>query len=91
MRAPACVRLGNTIDARSKLRRVKKAHGQILSCHELIEKNRRIVKNYGVWLRYESRTGTHNAYKEYREVALTDAIAALERLLGLIVPGRAGG
>lgn len=46
----------------SKLRRVKKANGQILTCHELIEKNTRTVKNYGVWLRYESRTGTHNMY-----------------------------
>mmetsp|Transcript_20873 Transcript_20873/g.53849 ORF Transcript_20873/g.53849 Transcript_20873/m.53849 type:complete len:175 (-) Transcript_20873:230-754(-) len=61
----------------SKLRRVKKAHGQILSCHELIEKNRRIVKNYGVWLRYESRTGTHNMYKEYRECSLNAAIQAV--------------
>jgi len=46
---------------------VKKANGQILTCHELIEKNTRVVKNYGVWLRYESRTGTHNMCA--REVA----------------------
>jgi hypothetical protein len=45
---------------RSKLRRVKKANGQVLTCHELHEKNTRVVKNYGIWLRYESRTGTHN-------------------------------
>lgn len=63
--------------SRSKLRRVKKAHGQILSCHELIEKNRRVVKNYGVWLRYESRTGTHNMYKEYRECSINAAIQAV--------------
>ncbi|KAG8460699.1 hypothetical protein KFE25_011474 [Diacronema lutheri] len=61
----------------SKLRRVKKANGQILTCHELIEKNTRVVKNYGVWLRYESRTGTHNMYKEYRECSINSAIQAV--------------
>merc|ERR1711988_1770315 len=35
------------------------------------------VKNFGIWFRYESRTGTHNAYKEYRELSLTDAINAV--------------
>merc|ERR550532_1354992 len=61
----------------SKLRRVKKANGQILTCNELIEKNRRVVKNYGIWLRYESRTGTHNMYKEYRELSLNGAVQAM--------------
>ena len=35
------------------------------------------VKNFGIWFRYDSRTGTHNAYKEYRECKLTDAINAV--------------
>ena len=35
------------------------------------------MKNFGIWFRYESRTGTHNAYKEYRECKLTDAVAAM--------------
>jgi len=56
---------------------VKKANGQILTCHELFEQNRRTVKNYGIWLRYESRTGTHNMYKEYRELCINDAIRAV--------------
>merc|ERR1711957_272581 len=34
--------------------------------------------------RYDSRTGTHNAYKEYREVALTDAVNSLyQNMAGL--------
>lgn len=61
----------------SKLRRVKKTNGQILGINELIEKNRRVVKNYGIWLRYESRTGTHNMYKEYRECSINEAIQAM--------------
>lgn len=44
---------------------------------QIYEKTPTKVKNFGIWFRYESRTGTHNAYKEYRELALTDAIAAM--------------
>merc|ERR1711976_918670 len=35
------------------------------------------VKNYGIWLRYNSRTGTHNMYKEFRDVTLTAAVTKL--------------
>ncbi len=35
------------------------------------------VKNFGIWLRYDSRSGTHNMYKEYREMSRTDAVEAL--------------
>merc|ERR1712032_1501099 len=34
-------------------------------------------KNFGFWFRYESRTGTHNAYKEFRAMKLTDAVNML--------------
>ena len=32
------------------------------------------MKNYGIWLRYDSRSGTHNMYKEYRDVSLDGAV-----------------
>ena len=35
------------------------------------------MKNFGFWFRYESRTGTHNAYKEFRALKLTDAVNQL--------------
>ena len=35
------------------------------------------IKNYGIWIRYQSRTGFHNAYKEYREVTMNKAVDAL--------------
>lgn len=41
------------------------------------EKHPQKVKNFGVWLRYDSRSGTHNMYKEYREMSRTDAVEAL--------------
>merc|ERR1711865_1059243 len=34
------------------------------------------VKNFGIWLRYDSRSGTHNMYKEYRELSRADAVHA---------------
>merc|ERR1711865_513651 len=57
--------------------RVKKANGQIISVNQIYEKSPTVVKNFGIWFRYESRTGTHNAYKEYRELSLTAAVSAM--------------
>ncbi|CAI5937911.1 unnamed protein product [Closterium sp. NIES-65] len=58
----------------SQLRRVKKAHGQVLAINEIFEKNPTVVKNYGMWVRYQSRTGYHNMYKEYRDTTLNGAV-----------------
>ena len=44
---------------------------------QIFDKSPAKVKNFGIWFRYESRTGTHNSYKEYRELTLTDAVAAM--------------
>ncbi|KAH9880593.1 hypothetical protein IAQ61_000887 [Plenodomus lingam] len=35
------------------------------------------VKNFGIWIRYDSRSGTHNMYKEYREMSRVAAVDAL--------------
>ena len=35
------------------------------------------IKNFGIWLRYDSRSGTHNMYKEFRELSRADAVKAL--------------
>lgn len=58
-------------------RKMKKTSGEILDVNELREKNPRIVKNYYVMLRYNSRSGTHNMYREYRDLTLTGAIDQL--------------
>jgi large subunit ribosomal protein L18Ae len=44
---------------------------------QISEKHPLKVKNFGVWIRYDSRSGTHNMYKEYRELSRTDAVEAL--------------
>ncbi|MCJ1236329.1 60S ribosomal protein L20 [Varicellaria rhodocarpa] len=85
----------NTVVAKSrfwyflmKLRKVKKANGEIVSLNEVCyvkfpasieihEKRPQKVKNFGIWIRYDSRSGTHNMYKEYREMSRTDAVEAL--------------
>ncbi len=60
-----------------QLHKLKKATGEILTVNEVREKNSNIVKNYGITIRYSSRTGTHNMYKEYRDVSLCGAIEQL--------------
>ena len=51
---------------------------------QIFEKTPEQVKNIGIWFRYDSRTGTHNAYKEYREVSLTNAVNSLyQNMAGL--------
>jgi large subunit ribosomal protein L18Ae len=74
----------NPVIAKSKFwyylhqfRKMKKTTGEILDCVELVEKNSRIVKNYGIWLRYSSRSGTHNMYREFRDVTLVGAVSQL--------------
>ncbi|KAI9677835.1 MAG: 60S ribosomal protein L20 [Trizodia sp. TS-e1964] len=44
---------------------------------QIHEKRPQKVKNFGIWIRYDSRSGTHNMYKEYREMSRTDAVEAL--------------
>ncbi|KAK4194638.1 putative cytosolic 60S ribosomal protein Rpl18a [Triangularia verruculosa] len=59
------------------LRKVKKATGEIVSVNQITEKHPLKVKNFGIWIRYDSRSGTHNMYKEYRETSRTKAVESL--------------
>jgi ribosomal protein L20A (L18A) len=44
---------------------------------QIHEKRPQKVKNFGVWICYDSRSGTHNMYKEYREMSRTAAIESM--------------
>lgn len=57
--------------------KMKRSTGEILAVNEIRERNRRIVNNYGITLRYNSRSGTHNMYKEFRDITLNDAVQNL--------------
>ena len=39
-----------------------------------LRKKPTMIKNYGIWVRYQSRTGYHNMYKEYRDTTLNGAV-----------------
>lgn len=66
-----------------KLKKIKKTAGQIVKVQQVYEKDPTAkVKNYGVWLRYDSRTGTHNMYREYRELTVADAVTHAYRDMG---------
>merc|ERR1711966_574532 len=57
-----------------RLVKMKKANGEILSIKEIFEQKPEKVSKYGIWLRYNSRSGTTNMYKEFS--ALTEIEAA---------------
>merc|ERR1712083_588895 len=74
----------NAVLARSKfwyfMKRIncaKRSGGQILRQTALHDRSPTKVSNYGVWLRYESRTDTHNMYKEYRDTTINGAIGQM--------------
>merc|ERR1712007_111311 len=71
----------NTVLAKSRfwyfmkrLNKAKKSGGELLALNEIHERHPLRVKNFGVWLRYQSRTNTHNMYKEFRDVTINGAI-----------------
>ena len=57
-----------------QFRKMKRTTGEIIDVNELREKNPTYIKNYGIWMRYDSRSGTHNMYREYRDLKLTGAV-----------------
>ncbi|ODV85927.1 hypothetical protein CANARDRAFT_27996 [[Candida] arabinofermentans NRRL YB-2248] len=60
-----------------KLHKVKKASGEIVSLNVIAEAHPTKVKNFGIWIRYDSRSGTHNMYKEYRDVTRVAAVETM--------------
>jgi large subunit ribosomal protein L18Ae len=57
-----------------QMHKLKKSTGEVLMVNEIREKNSNIVKNYGITIKYNSRSGTHNMYKEFRDVSLCGAV-----------------
>ena len=74
----------NTVLAKSrfwyfmkKINKAKRSGGELLAVNELFDRAPTKVSNYGIWLRYESRTDTHNMYKEFRDVNINGAVSQL--------------
>ncbi|KAL1772971.1 60S ribosomal protein L18a [Sigmodon hispidus] len=49
-------------------------HISLASHPQVFEKSPLRVKNFGIWLRYDSRSGTHNMYREYRDLTTAGAV-----------------
>lgn len=60
-----------------QLRKVKKTTGEIVAINEISEKRPMVPKVYGIWLRYDSRSGTVNMYKEFPDTTRTGAVQQL--------------
>lgn len=60
-----------------QLRKMKKATGEIVTINKIEEKKPTKVKNFAIWLRYNSRSGTHNMYKEFRGLSRAEAVETL--------------
>jgi large subunit ribosomal protein L18Ae len=56
------------------MHKMKKSTGEVVAINQIRERNSNIVKNYGITIKYYSRTGIHNMYKEYRDISLCGAV-----------------
>ena len=55
----------------------RKVQGEIVSMQKILEKHAGVVKNYGIFLRYLSRTETINMQKEFRDTSLSGAVSQI--------------
>merc|ERR1711907_135097 len=85
---PTCYRIRvfakNTVIARShfwyemkRQNKVRKCQGEIVAVSEIFERKTNAIKNYGIVLKYLTRTGIVNMYKEYRDVTLCGAVSQM--------------
>ena len=85
---PTCYRIRvfarDTVIARSRFwyqmkrqNKVRRTQGEIVSVSEIFERNNNSIKNYGIVIKYESRKGMLNMYKEYRSNSLCNAMSML--------------
>ncbi|XP_055904481.1 60S ribosomal protein L18a-like [Eupeodes corollae] len=62
-----------------QLKKFKKTNGEIVSLKQVYENSPIKFKNFGIWLRYDSRSGTHNMYREYRDLTVGGAVTQCYR------------
>ncbi|KAL1500869.1 hypothetical protein ABEB36_006294 [Hypothenemus hampei] len=65
-----------------QLKKFKKSTGEIVSVKQIPERSPTKIKNFGIWLRYDSRSGTHNMYREYRDLSVSGAVTQCYRDMG---------
>ncbi|XP_074644601.1 large ribosomal subunit protein eL20-like [Tubulanus polymorphus] len=65
-----------------QLHKMKKTLGEIVCCQLVSDKRPLKIKNLGIWLRYDSRSGSHNMYREYRDLTISGAVTQCYRDMG---------
>uniref|UniRef100_A0A2K6DBN4 60S ribosomal protein L18a n=1 Tax=Macaca nemestrina TaxID=9545 RepID=A0A2K6DBN4_MACNE len=60
----------------------RKSSGETVYCGQVFETRPLPVKNFGIWLRCDSRSGTHNMYREYRKLTTAGAVTQCYRDTG---------
>ena len=57
-----------------KTQKVKKSAGELVSIKKIRPLRANFIRNFGVWIKYDSKNGPINMYKEYRDVSVIGAI-----------------
>ena len=57
--------------------KVRKVQGEIVSVSEIFERKTNSIRNYGIVLKYRTRTDIVNMYKEYRDNTLVGAVGQM--------------
>jgi large subunit ribosomal protein L18Ae len=65
-----------------QLKKVRKVNGEILRLTLRSNTSPTKIKNFGIWVRYDSRSGSHNMYREYRDVKVANAVTSCYRDMG---------
>jgi large subunit ribosomal protein L18Ae len=57
-----------------KTRKVKKSMGELVSFKLIRPIKTSFVRNFGIWIKYDSKNGPINMYKEYRDISTIGAV-----------------
>jgi large subunit ribosomal protein L18Ae len=57
-----------------KTQKVKKSAGELVSIKKIRPLKANFIRNFGVWIKYDSKNGPINMYKEYRDVCVIGSI-----------------
>ena len=60
-----------------KTQKVKKSAGELVSFKKIHSLKTNFIRNFGIWIKYDSKNGPINMYKEYRDISVIGAIEQL--------------
>uniref|UniRef100_A0A8C3W459 Large ribosomal subunit protein eL20 n=1 Tax=Catagonus wagneri TaxID=51154 RepID=A0A8C3W459_9CETA len=66
----------------SQLKKMKESSVETVYWGQAFEKSPLRVKKSGIWLCYNSHSGTHNSYREYRDLTTASAVTQCYRDIG---------